>query len=290
MHSENLIVGYGYCGFFLANHLVEQGQMVRGWSRQEPVDHALTGLLHEKIDINQSIPALKPRTVVYYLVPPLSTSQEYNDSLLQKFLTAILPYQPQKIIYFGSSSVYGNHHGNWVDEDSPCRANNRRQLCRQSAEQMLSHWSKKNHIPAVILRIAGIYGPWRLPYTAVKQGSPIICPEEAPYINHIYVEDLVKSAAFLASHPYEGILNIADGQPHKMGFLQELLSRELSLPKPLLCTWQEAWDNASEMKREFMQNNKRLRIDRLTKLLDKNLLPRPPALGIKASLAKEKGK
>jgi len=118
---HHLILGYGYCGYYLAKELLNQGQSVTAVSRHLDKKLKLSQLNHIAYDLNQGFQWMKPDSIIYYLIPP--PSQGIEDVILRNFLTHS-SIKAKKIIYFGSSAVYGNHHGEWVDEESSCLIEN----------------------------------------------------------------------------------------------------------------------------------------------------------------------
>jgi len=125
-------------------------------------------------------------------------------------------------------------------------------------------YSKENNSDLILLRIAGIFGPKRLPIEAAQKQTALINPLEAPLVNHIYVRDLISVALLLAKlkSPHK-VWNIANGCPQLMGSLQLLVAGQTGLPAAPNESWAEAWQKASAMKKEFMSGSKRLDINRL---------------------------
>ncbi|KTC71688.1 NAD-dependent epimerase/dehydratase [Legionella birminghamensis] len=280
---HHLILGYGYCGFYLAKHLLDEHEQVTAVSRHYEPSLALPGLKHIASDLCNLNIAQEADLVIYYLVPPVPARD--TDSLLHEFLSKTL-LKPMKIVYFGSSAVYGNHQGKWITERSKCRIQHARQLRRLDAEEQWKQFAKKNGAACVLLRIAGIYGPNRLPIEAARTQNPLLIPQQAPYTNHIFVMDLVKIASQLAmKRSAEGIFNIADGHPKKMGALQQLVAHHLDYPAAVFQTWDEIWKTASEMKREIMESSKRLSIELLEHELEQVLQITPMTAGVLKSLA-----
>lgn len=256
---HHLIIGYGYCGYYLAHHLLNQQQTVTAVSRHLDESMNLPGLRHISHDINKPFLWQEKDTILYYLIPPSSNDEQ--DNILQTFL-ALSSVQPVKIIYFGSSGVYGNHQGNWVNEQSHCHLDNPRQHRRLNAEQQWLTFCKQLNIPCIILRVAGIYGPNRLPLQAAITQKPLLAPNESPYTNHIYVHDLSDIAYQLAQKiELNGIYNIADGKPKLFGTLQQQVAQALGLEAAPYEPWEQIWATSSPMKREFMLSSRRLSID-----------------------------
>ncbi len=262
---HHLILGYGYCGYYLAQELLNLGEKVTVVSRHSDSRYVLPGLTHVVHDLNTPFSWNIPDTVVYYLIPPPSDGE--HDLTLQNLLqhNAI---QAQKIVYFGSSGVYGNHQGKWVTEDSHCHVDTARQKRRLCAESQWLTYSKAHQIDCILLRISGIYGPHRVPITAALARTSILRPEDAPWINHIFVRDLVKIALDLVKTPQTNTLfNVSDGCPEPMGALQNHLARLLGVEPAPQKPWKEIWAAASPMKQEFMTHSKRLDIQRLKQTL-----------------------
>lgn len=275
---RHLLVGFGYCADYLAQVLLQQKQTVITLSRSPKTSWHLL-LQHQTIDINQKSISVAHDDIIYYFIPPLS--QQENDIILQGFLQR-LQGVPQKIIYIGSSGVYGHHFGEWVNEYSLCLLETPRQKQRKSAETLLQQFAEKNHVPCALLRVAGIYGPGRIPKDAVLTQQPMIIPNQAPFINHIYVKDLARILAYLGTNiTFHGILNIADGEPNPMGTLQKILAELMHYPKAENISFKKMWESASDMKKEFMSQNKKLDISLLRQVIknsDLSLTPVSQAL------------
>jgi len=92
-----------------------------------------------------------------------------------------------RMIYISSTGIYSQNDGQWVDEDSPCEPNRDGGKACLDAEQLLAGHTigaKTN-----VLRLAGIYGPERVPSRKdVVGGEPIIAPSHG-YLNLIHVDD-----------------------------------------------------------------------------------------------------
>lgn len=261
---QHLIIGYGYCGYYLAKELLIHKEKVIAVSRKLDDKFKLKGLIHLNQDINTALPAFNEETILYYLIPPLEEGKE--DNLLKSFLNG-LTLKPKKIIYFGSSAVYGNHEGKVVNEESSYNLNCDRQYRRLNAEEQWVQFAKHEGFQTLCLRIAGIYGKGRLPISAAKEQKPLINPEEAPFSNYIYVKDLVKIAYLLAKEPkLQGIFNVADGNPQAMGSLQFEVAKALSLESQFQ-SLEEAKSKASPRLLEFIRASKKLDISALKKVL-----------------------
>ncbi|MDX1837420.1 SDR family NAD(P)-dependent oxidoreductase [Legionella taurinensis] len=282
---KHLIIGYGYCGYYLAKRLLAQGHDVVALSRSKTLPQ-LPGLKHLNNDVNQGLTWAEQDTVLYYFIPPSPEGTE--DKLLEQFLQHA-KLSVGKVIYCSTSGVYGDHQGAWIDEQATCPGQSPRQLRRLDAEKQWQAFCQQHRIPCLILRLAGIYGPHRLPTASALEQSPLINPDEAPFTNHIYVRDLANILGALGETINQSlILNIADGKPNKMGELQRLTAEIRHLPPAPYLPFTQIWQAASEMKREFMQASKRLLITRLQTTLPQCMPLTPLREAITESLKDER--
>mgnify|MGYP001193689770 FL=1 len=280
---QHIIIGYGYCGRYLADALLTQQQSVTAIARCPTFALQQPRFTYLSADITQTLPCDLSDAIVYYLIPPPPTGQK--DTTLSAFLAHCKP-RLRKLVYFGASSVYGHHNGQWVDEQSSCYIQTDRQHRRLDAEHQCHMFSQKYAIPCAILRVAGIYGAHRLPITAIKQQQAVVNPQEAPFSNLIYVQDLARIAAIIGTNPnINGIFNLADGMPQKMYAMQLMVRTQLGLAPPNFISLAEALAQASPMMREFLTQSKRLSVDKLAQALDNQLQVTSLAQAVKASLA-----
>lgn len=135
-------------------------------------------------------------------------------------------------LYVSSTGLYEPSAGEWVDESSPVAASRPSTQSALAAEQWLYQHLPRE--PFLIARLAGIYGPGRLP-----NRQPLIDHRPLPvdpnaYVNLIHVEDACRilSAWISSAEPPTGIMNLCDGQPPRREEYYRLLSQLLRLPPP----------------------------------------------------------
>ncbi len=247
-----LILGYGYSGYHCAKELIKGNHHVSAVSRSYPDKYQLNQLHHIKADIQNFNISIKPQ-IILYCAPPLPSGT--TDQLLTNTLLELLNKDlVANIVYWGSSGVYGDHEGNWVDEDSKCNIKFDIQRRRLDAESQIQSFARENNIDWTIMRVAGMYGPDRLP----KTNKAVIKTNQAPYSNMIYIKDAAKIAInCLLSKKHIGIINVSDGMPIKMGTLQRLIANKLKLPINEK-NYQEILATASPMRKYFLCSSKRL--------------------------------
>ncbi len=101
-----------------------------------------------------------------------------------------LPDTIGRILYVGSTGVYGDARGAWIDEESPCRPTREAGRVLLAAEDLLRRHPLGGR--AIVLRLAGMYGPGRLPRMAdLLAGKPLTMPETG-WLNLIHVDDAVR--------------------------------------------------------------------------------------------------
>jgi electron-transferring-flavoprotein dehydrogenase len=187
--AHALIAGCGDVGTRAGLLLAEAGWQVTGLRRAGvlpapmQVHHAdltnpasLTGLASD-IDLLLYLPTPASRDAAGYRAI-------FVDGLAN--LLAALPRRPLRLVFVSSTAVYGEHHGAWADEDTPTRPLGFNGEILLQAERALAACG----VPAVIARLAGIYGPgreWML--ERVRQGAT--CRPDA-WTNRIHVGDAAR--------------------------------------------------------------------------------------------------
>ena len=235
-----LILGCGDLGRRVARQAREQHWSVtavnRGGDLSEDLCAAGVAAIPADLDRPESLAALPAAGAkVLYLAPPPQTGQD--DPRVAAWCTfARGPRQPAGLVYVGTTGVYGDCSGALVDESTPPRPGTDRARRRLAAERALQGWSKETGVPLTILRVAGIYGPERLPLAALQAGQPVLRREEAPCSNRIHVDDLARIClAALERAPAGAIYNVSDGEESTFSdyFLAVAAAFDLTAPPQL---------------------------------------------------------
>jgi hypothetical protein len=205
MHAQLLILGAGYTGRFLAAEVSAEGRVVLSTSRNP--DRQLAHVPQPQrliFDLAQpdtwtNIPAC---TDLIWCFPATPVEQ------VQAFAKT-LGAPPRRLVVLGSTSAYEEkdratvYPPPWVDETAPIDFSKP----RVQGEEYL-----RKDCGAIVLRVAGIYGPGRNPLEWIRQGR--VGPSRK-YVNLIHVEDLVSIclAALERGKPGD-VFNVSDGVPH----------------------------------------------------------------------------
>ncbi len=236
---SKLIVGCGYLGLRVARRWMAAGHEVAGLVRSA---NRAESLARESIrpivaDVTQpstlrDLPAADTLlyAVGYDPAGGASRSALHVDGL-RAVLDAVSP-QVRRVILISSTGVYEERGGGWVDESSPCQPLRESGRALLAAEEVLA--AHRLGGLGIVLRLAGIYGPGRLPRRAELVSGEALPIAAGVYVNLIHVEDA--AAAVLATEAYASpprTYIIADGHPvERREYLAEL-TRQFGLPPPL---------------------------------------------------------
>jgi nucleoside-diphosphate-sugar epimerase len=140
----------------------------------------------------------------------------------------------KKLVYTSSTSVYGQTDGSTVKETSPTEPAAETSRILVETEQLLREAVSQREFPAVILRVAGIYGPERgYWFKEYLQGRATMEGKGDRILNMIHHDDVVGAiiAALKTGRPGE-IYNLADDEPVTQFHFFEWLSGPLGKDLP----------------------------------------------------------
>lgn len=257
-----LIIGCGYVGERLARQYLAGAEPVQGLvcsaaGLERLAAWGIAGIRRDLAgDDLGDIPSDGAR--VFHLAPPPGRGVE---DIHTRRLVAAFPRagQPRRVVYVSTTGVYGDCQGAWVDESWPAAPAVDRARRRWDAEQVLRRWSQESGGELVILRVAGIYGPDRLPLERIRQGLPLVRAEESPFSNRIHVDDLVAALqAAMERAPSGSVYNVADGHPSTMTEYFLAVADAAGLPRPPLIPLAEASRQLSEGMLSYLAESRRL--------------------------------
>jgi nucleoside-diphosphate-sugar epimerase len=257
-----LIVGCGDVGQRVAAHYRKQGVAVTGLVRSHASEVALKrqGIAAARVDLDQDpLPQLPAgHEAVFYFAPPpeFGTADPRVARTLEAFSR---DGNPRRLVYVSTTGVYGDCDGDWVDEKRPVNPEADRARRRLDAEQRFQAWSRRSGVELVVLRVAGIYGPDRLPLARIRDGLPLVRAEEAPFTNRIHEDDLVRVCAAAMAAPVAGeVFNVSDGHPGTMAEYFDAVADLAGLPRPPKIPMAEAEARLSPGMYAYMRESRRL--------------------------------
>ncbi|HVR36067.1 MAG TPA: SDR family oxidoreductase [Methylomirabilota bacterium] len=235
-----LIVGCGYVGLPLGAQLVQAGHEVVGIRRS--LDHAQplrdAGIEPLAVDITRPDSLKTLPTPFDWVINCVSSTRggvdEYRQIYLQgtrHLIDALSSSPPAKYIHLGSTSVYGQTDGSSVKETSPTEPDSETSRVLVETERALLDAFQSNRFPAILLRVAGIYGPDRGHlFLKYLRNEARIAGKGERIINMIHRDDLVGVilAVLKSGRPGE-IYNAVDDEPvpqiHFFRWLSETLGK-----------------------------------------------------------------
>lgn len=203
MQHSLIILGSGYTARFLVPHAERQYTRVLATSR-EPTKNLgyLTPDRRLRFDLARpdTWTILPGSADILWCFPaaPLNLVKQFSERLAG---------QSGRLVVLGSTSAYdtGNsldYPPPWIDETAPIDVTK----ARVQGEEYLRH-----ERGAVVLRVAGIYGPGRNPLSWISSGR--VGPSRK-YVNLIHVEDLASICLLALERGTPGqIYNVSDGIP-----------------------------------------------------------------------------
>jgi len=238
---SKLIFGCGYLGSRVAERWLAAGETVFAVTRsadraQRLEQHGLRPIVADVVRPAslKEFQSLHGVNTVLYAVgydrsSGASMHQVYVDGL--KAALDALRADVGRIVYISSTGVYGQTGGDWVDEYSECLPEREGGRACLAAEQVLAAHPLGPR--AMILRLAGIYGPGRIPRKAELLAAQPIAAAEHGFLNLIHVEDAagaVLAAAVGPSPPKTYV--VSDGCPVERREYFAELARLLKAPAP----------------------------------------------------------
>ena len=157
-------LGMGYSARVFARRCLEQGWRVTGTSRgaEGLIQVNEVGAAGVSFDGHRVTPdlleALQSATHLLISAGP----DDHGDPVLRVCSAAIEKLRfVEWIGYLSTVGVYGDHGGEWVDEETSVRPRSQRSLRRVAAEAAWLEFAEGKAWSLQIFRLAGIYGPGR---------------------------------------------------------------------------------------------------------------------------------
>jgi nucleoside-diphosphate-sugar epimerase len=264
-NSPVTIFGCGYIGKRLAQQLLQKDVPLQGYVSSE-TSQAECNTLNipcHIIDLDKPVMTIDSTGGrVIYLAPPPRNGK--TDPRMTNFLRAIEDHLPEKIVLISTTGVYGDCKSAWIDETTPLNPKADRAFRRVDAERQCQEFCHKHNIRLVILRVAGIYGPAKIPVARISSGAPVVNEEDSPFTNRIHAIDLVNICeTALLNENITGIYNVTDGHPGTMYEYFTGVAKALNLPAPPAISLKQAQAQLSEGMLSYMAESRRIHNDKL---------------------------
>ncbi len=247
-----LIFGLGYTGAAIAAAARARGQTVLGTTRGTAgpgcVDFAAAG------------PAIAAATHLLVTAAPDAD----GDPVLARHGAAIGAAARagglRWIGYLSSTGVYGNRDGGWVDEDTPPAPSGPRGQRRLAAEAAWEATVAGTPTALDLVRLAGIYGPGRSPFDALRAGQARRVVKPGHAFGRIHRDDIVRAVLAAMDRPdgARRVLNLADDLPAENAEVISFAAGLLGIAPPPAVAFADAAATMSPMALSFWADNRRI--------------------------------
>ena len=203
-------------------------------------DKSITKKLEEANYILISIPPIDSKDIV------VSFLNSYQKKLINcKWIT-----------YLSATSVYGDHKGEWVNENSITKPSSPNGLSRLQAEKSWISFSNKKNYPLQIFRLAGIYSNEFNILKRLQTGKIQIVNKKNHFFSRIHVEDIANILyKSLDNFKNNEIYNICDDKPAPQSDVVAYGLKLLKLEQPNPVKLEEI---KSEMLQNFYKDSKKV--------------------------------
>ena len=253
MAGTVFIFGLGYVGRPLGHRLAAAGWQVRGTTRTPSrlAAQAEAGWqIHEFADDR---PLADPEAALDGVDALITTITAIggSDPVLDAHGELIADFKGWSG-YVSATSVYPDTPDGFCYEDTPTGPATARGRARVEAEQ---RWL--NLLGTEIFRAAGIYGPGRSPFGALRDGTSRIIEHRGQLFNRIHVEDICRVIEAAMAQPRRGrIINLADNKPAPQGDVVRHAAGLIGVEPPQPQSLEEA--NLSPMARSFYVSRRKV--------------------------------
>jgi len=256
--SRLFVFGLGYTATALARRLQAEGWRIAGTTRSAGKQARLAGQGIETHPFERGRPLEAPADALAGTTHLLTSiaPDEAGDPVLDHH-TADLERCRSLLWagYLGTTGVYGDRGGEWVDEASPVAPTMARTRRRVVAE---GRWLASG-LPVHLFRLAGIYGPGpgRNALDAVRSGRARRIVKPGQMFGRIHVDDIVQVLCASIARPNPGaIYNLADDEPAPPQDVVAHACALLGVAPPPEIPYEEA--ALSPMAQSFYADNRRI--------------------------------
>ncbi|MDF1587518.1 SDR family oxidoreductase [Marinimicrococcus flavescens] len=278
--------GLGYTAQVLARRLHAAGWEVRGTTRDPAKAARLEAQGWRAFPFQRGQPLADPASAlagVTHLLVSIAPDEEGDPVLAAHGADLARLKTLAWAGYLGTTGVYGDRGGAWVDEEDAPAPDLGRAARRLEAERAWLASGLKAHV----FRLAGIYGPGRNQIASLRNGTARRIVKPGQVFSRIHVEDIATVLEASMARPNPGrIYNVCDDEPappqDPVTFAAGLLGVE---PPP---EQDFATAELSPMARSFYADNRRVRNARIKEELGVQLAFPTYREGLRALLAAKK--
>jgi nucleoside-diphosphate-sugar epimerase len=167
-------------------------------------------LLNSKRFDKNIVAELEKADHVLISIPP----EKKEDIVIKNFSKFMKNSKINWITYLSATSVYGDHKGEWVNENSKTNPTSSNGVARLKAENAWVSLEKNNKLPIQIFRLSGIYSDEKNILSRLKLKDAKLINKKDHYFSRIHVDDIANILFKSMSKFKSGeIYNISDDKP-----------------------------------------------------------------------------
>jgi|TARA_B100001059_G_scaffold236214_1_gene285534 nucleoside-diphosphate-sugar epimerase len=198
------------------------------------------------------ISKLKESDHILISIPPI----EEIDIVTKQFSKYIKESKAKWITYLSATSVYGNHDGCWVDENSKTKPTTKNGISRLKAENEWISLKRKYNLPIQVLRLSGIYSNKENILARLRSGTAKLVNKKNHYFSRIHVDDI-------GNILFESLTKFRSGEIYNLSDDKPTSSQEITLYGAKLLNIEnieviEVEDIESKMVKNFYKDSKKI--------------------------------
>ena len=261
MQTKNIICfGFGQVAKNFIKKLNEQriSFKLTTTSREESKNKKFENINYESFQFTEEgfdknfIPRFEEADHILQSIAPISGT----DIVIKNLKGYFKPNKFKWITYLSATSVYGDHSGEWVDENSETKPTSTNGIERLKVEKEWMQLASKFNLPFQIFRLSGIYSNQYNILKRLKAGEAKIINKKNHFFSRIHVEDIA-NILFSSFNNFKKkeIYNISDNQPASAEEVAVYGVKLLGIGKPKTIEINEI---ESEMLKNFYKDSKKV--------------------------------
>ena len=266
------ILGCGYVGLELGRRLTERGHDAVGVRRSDEGVAAIedAGFEAVRADVTDadSLVAVPDADAVVFAASSGGRDAAAAREVYVEGLRTVIDHfgerenPPERLVYTSSTGVYGDHGGDWVDEETPLEPTTEKTEVLAEAERVALEHAPDRGIDGTVARLAGIYGPGRTRLERYLEG-----PVTEGYLNMIHRDDAAGAVRFLLEEDLARgeVVLVVDDEPVSKWEFADWLAEECGEARPPKQTTEERLDGGdlSERAKRRILTSKRCSNEKL---------------------------
>jgi nucleoside-diphosphate-sugar epimerase len=213
----------------------------------------------DKFDQNIVV-KLKEADHILVSIPP----KNEEDLVVKNFSKFLASSKVKWITYLSATSVYGDHKGEWVNENSKTNPISTKGVARLKAENSWTSLEKNNKLPVQIFRLSGIYSNEKNILVRLKLGDVKLINKKDQYFSRIHVDDIVNIL-------FKSLLKFKSGEIYNLSDDKPSSSKEITLYGAKMLNI-EVQTIKNEMLKNFYNDSKKVSNKKVKNYFNYNLM------------------